>query len=195
MKKVILIEDRPGRQSQFLSKNEIEQLQAVNGLSTSKTDETNKLISEIDHSAFDLLSDYQLIIIHRSALSDMGINSLNSYCKSTKKDLIYFSGGITQCNYYNDGYNLLNISVSELYNKSLSTTIRDYIEGKVQHLLEIVYGRSWRLSTMLCYRQWLTSNVGDIDLEKKEAFNAILGKTDYTLEVLNKEINKKFILL
>ena len=194
MNEVILIEDRPGRQSQFLSKNEIDNLNEIEGLTVSKTLETSEVILNINNGHFDDLKKYKLIIIHRSALADTGINGLNKFCKLTKKDLIYFSGGINQSNYYNDGYDLLNSSVSELYNKSLGVFLKDYIEGNSKHLLEILFGKSWQLSTMLCYRQWLTFNPSAGDSEKRGEYVSILAN-DYSLDELNKIINKKFAIL
>jgi hypothetical protein len=195
MKKIILIEDRSERQRQFLGIDQLTDLKNLNGLTILSGQDCYETIEEINGTDDIIsLSEYKMIIIHRSALRSSGINKLINYCKINNRDLIFFSGDISQSIFSADDIHLLLINSKELYQPHLKNFLSKYILGKVNHLSELIYGDLWRINIMLSLRQLLIK--GDLDRmssELKEQYQNLIGL--YSLEDLNKEIDKEILII
>jgi hypothetical protein len=194
-KRIILIEDRPERLSQFLGDNKINELKILNGLTILSGQHCQEVIEKINSTA-DILSlnEYKLIIIHRSALKDLGISNLINYCKKNKKDLIFFSGGISQSVFSSNDFNYLLVNSKELYQPHLKNFLSKYILGNIKHLSELIYGDKWKICIMLSLRQLLLK--GELDRmssELKEQYQNLIGIN--SLEDLNKEIDKEILII
>ena len=129
MHKIVLIEDRRSRMEIYLENGEsdVDKLSKLEYLDLYGPDDAKNNISKSDYS---FLQKYQLIIAHRSALLETSntsaINELYEYCKSNKKDLILFSGGIAQSSYFEDGFNVLLINSKVFYHQRLFAFLDDY---------------------------------------------------------------------
>ncbi|QKG79311.1 hypothetical protein [Tenuifilum thalassicum] len=116
-------------------------------------EECRKLIDELNKKEFASLNDYDLIIIHRSSLSNGGINTVISHCKSKRKPLVFFSGGVGQSLFYFEPYPYFLLNSKDFYNNTLPEFLRRYVEDKIEHISELIYGDNWKLNIMMTYRQ------------------------------------------
>lgn len=204
MKKIILFENRPERQRLYLKysengQNDLDTFQSL----TKYDDQHDALISKND---FEFLSDFDLIIFHRSYLVEFKNGSkltpIYSFCKENSKDLVLFTGGVNGSTYYQENnfkFQSLTISAKEFYLNILDF-LNAYIESDTRKcLLELKYGSKWKIEYMLQLRELLTIKTFDVANE----FNAnsqienlikILGYNNYQasieelLNLLNAEI-------
>ncbi|WP_340111000.1 hypothetical protein [Maribellus mangrovi] len=166
MKNILLIEDRIGRQKHFLSTEEIAELKE---LVSSDNLPIRRIIEKLNCSEISQeLESANLISIHKSALNSEGLRQLLDYCKSHQKDLILFTGGISQISYSNEGFQLLILNSKDFYSNLLLPFLRDYKKVASTNLLKLVYGDSWKLSFMLQYRNYKKLYENEGDLYKKE---------------------------
>ena len=107
MKKILLLEDRPGRQMQYLDPEKIKKLKTTKDLKILLGNDCRYMIDKLNHADDSELNDFTLIIIHRSALSNVGIDTVTNHCKVNNKYLVFFSGGISQ--------SLFSRSLSNIY--------------------------------------------------------------------------------
>ena len=153
MKKILFIEDRPARQSQFLNSEQIKELKELNNLEMPQEDKCSEWISDINKKNKEVdLSDYNLIIIHRSSLNQDGLKNLYSSCEKKKIDLILFSGGLSQITYQNEKFEILSINSKDFYSERLLPFIKKYIDNKTNSLPELIYGDRWEIALLLQYR-------------------------------------------
>jgi hypothetical protein len=123
---------------------------------------------------------------------------LINYCKKNKKDLIFFSGGISQSVFSSNDFNYLLVNSKELYQPHLKNFLSTYIQGNIKHLSELIYGDKWKISIMLSLRQLLLKEEleGKLDRlssELKEQYQNLIGIN--SLEDLNKEIDKEILII
>ena len=76
IKKILLIEDRPGRQAQFLNEEQIIYLSSLDYLDIPKEDEGRGWITDINSNNLQDMNSYSLVIIHKSSLKSKGLNNL-----------------------------------------------------------------------------------------------------------------------
>ena len=146
-RKILLLEDRPGRQSQFLNQEQVKSLKEMDFLYFPSSDECVNMISQINEKTADLIQ-FQLIIVHKSSLLSYGLN----YLKSLKKDLILFSGGISQMVYLNEDFPILSINSADLYISNFINFLKKYNKGEVKNLTELLYGNRWKSGVLPGYR-------------------------------------------
>ena len=143
MKKVILIEDRPNRQIDFTKKisrdlNEISTLENICGFE--KFNLYKKILSS---SSLDELDKYEVIIIHRSALSGTERLKLIDFARRNSKTLVLFSGGISSVSLQKlDAGTLLTINSKDLYSRSLI----NYLDRGDLNILELAFGENWKIN-------------------------------------------------
>ncbi|SDZ92890.1 hypothetical protein [Bizionia paragorgiae] len=143
MKKVILIEDRPNRQINFTKKlnkdlNKISILENVCGFEKFNT--YKKILSSSNLSQLD---DFQVIIVHRSALSANERLRLVDFAKKNSKTLVLFSGGISSVTLQNIGNGiLLTINSKDLYSNSFI----NYLENDDLNILLLAFGENWKIN-------------------------------------------------
>lgn len=176
-KKILLIENRPGRQNQYLVDAE-KQLSALSDFLECKSYK-DQLIS-IDKGELNFLNEFDLVMAHRSALGELSngnkTNAVVDHCKKNKKDLILFSGGIASSIYTEEGGKLLLIPSEKFYTEHLIPFLKDYHIGNADSLLELQYGKGWKLSYLLQLREYLTlEKVGENYSEKIDTIKELLG--------------------
>ena len=195
MKKILLIEDRPGRQAQLLTEKDFDALVKIDNLDRPNADECVKLIDEINNENAQI-EQYDLIIIHKSSLNQTGLEFL----KTLKKDLIIFSGGLSQFIYQYDDFPILSVNSADLYNSNFINFIRKYINGYITNLSELIYGEKWKLNLLLSYRLLKTKLDHSTDeyekVELTEQLNSIKTNIEnFNKEDIDKEIDKEIKLL
>ena len=143
MKKVILIEDRPNRQVDFIKKinknlNEISILENICGF-----EKFNYYKEILSSDSLTELEKYQVIIVHRSALSGSERLRLIDFSRKNAKNLVLFSGGISSVTLQKlDAGTLLTINSKDLYSSSLIS----YLKSKELNVLELAFGENWKIN-------------------------------------------------
>jgi hypothetical protein len=162
-KKAILIENRPQRSILYMPNREkdYDKLELINSLRLCIPKGQHQeffveIIGRIDNGEFNKLEDYDLIMAHRSLLSELAngpeVNSLINFSKDRNKDLILFSGGISGSIYSKDKGRFLLINSRDFYS-NLIPFIQNYCNGKTVELLELKYGVNWELAYLLRLRE------------------------------------------
>ena len=142
-----------------------------------------------------------LLIIHKSSINSKGLMYVYKACKDQCIKIIFFSGGITQLNYHNENLEFLNINSSDLYSARLIPFIRNFLQDKVDNLLELVY-ENWELTYLLQLRKLIHSRDSEIEIYKNrfdskiKMINQILGyEKEMEEQNLNALINKMILNL
>ncbi len=195
-KQILLLEDRPYRQSQYLDERAIDKLQKIRNLTFPKGNECDKWIENINNNFFSQNLEYfDLIIIHRSALNEDGKKNIIEFCKRKKKSLVFFSGEISQSIYTEIEFPYLLLSTKDFYQPHLTDFFIKLSNGELEHLTELIYGQRWKLNAMLGYRQLLLKgDLSRIEEKLKDGFESIIGGGKKLAE-LEKEIKKYINLL
>ena len=198
MSKILILEDRPSRQRLFLPNREkdIETLLSILGLSIPLVDDCKKIIDEINNERYLFKDTLKLLIIHKSSINSKGLMYVYKACKDQYIKIIFFSGGIAQLNYHNENIEFLNINSSDLYSARLIPFIRNFLQDKVDNLLELVY-ENWELTYLLQLRKLIYSRDSEIEIYKNrfdnkiKMINQILGyEKEIEEQNLNALINK-----
>lgn len=156
-KKILLIENRPGRQVQYMPNGEKElfKLKNIQGFTMIGFEEN---LTKINDNNFDFLKEFSLVMIHRSALGELSkgskITAVADYCKTNLIDLIYFSGGISSSFFTElNGIGFLLINSKDFYSDNFMPFLKEYIEGRIKKLIELKYGKSWKLNYLFQLRE------------------------------------------
>lgn len=145
MRKIIIIDDRPLRQTSLLGEENVVKLNSMEAVVNSRF--LPESLSEWD--------EFDIIAVHRSLLQEKSMYSETlEYVEQMKKYLIIFSGGTSHTSLIND--HILELKAVDLYNYdrlsafilNVSTT-SDKIE-----LLELLYGQKWILSYLIKYQHY-----------------------------------------
>ena len=156
--------------------------------------------TELPKSKVDLIKDlsqYDLIAIHRSWMAQAGIgNVIEEFISNENKFFITFSGGITQ-NLLMNNRKRLNMNSVDFYKHNLIDVIVRYANNKCSEpLLELLYGRSWKLPILMQYRNLLWLGGQAFNQEKEFALRELLDENatdEIKLEVINNLIEKELI--
>lgn len=150
MKKILLIEDRPERQKLFMGDTKID-LTSYSDILDNITDNKYKtLLEELKNNTFNF-DEYETIISHKSAFDDdnrLILNKIKNHCKASKKQLIFFSGGISANYYDNTEYEFMELNSKVFYSKHLKLFLEDARKNK-PNILILSYGNKWKLDTLL----------------------------------------------
>jgi hypothetical protein len=194
MNKIILIEDRPGRQKQFLNEEHFKLLCEKSYLTMPKEEKCRALIDEINLNNTSALLGYSLAIIHRSSLGRNGLQAIDELCNSQKVDLILFSGGLSQLIYTREKYQSLSLNSKDFYNNYLIRFLDKYSQEKGTSLLELIYQSNWKLELLMRYRLLKTIAINEEDITSQimleEEINQIGKITGITSDCVDFEINK-----
>ena len=154
MKKIILVEDRPDRKKNLLGTeidNKLDEISALKIVQDKPSCEN--IIDHINSENFSIFDEYQLIMIHKSSLSQTGLKNLGEYCKSNKVDLIFFSGGLSQAIYHSDSHQFLSLNSKDFYSLSLEQFLIKYAKNtETTNLNELLLGNNYKLAKLLQYR-------------------------------------------
>ena len=194
MNKIIIIEDRPERRKTLMRENDFFELEKL------KEKDWLTIKTELPISKVDLIKDlsqYDLIAIHRSWMAQAGIgNVIEEFISSENKFLITFSGGITQ-NLLMNNRKRLNMNSADFYKHNLIDVIVRYANNDCSEpLLELLYGRSWKLPILMQYRNLLWLGGQAFNQEKEFALRELLDDNatdELKMEVVNNLIEKELI--
>ncbi len=192
MKKAILLEDRPGRQSQFLTESQIADLAAIEGLENLTGEECESVLRLINEGQWSRASNYDLIMVHKSKITAAGFIFLKELAIANQIELILFSGGQSQLSYAKEKFQLLSLNSSTFYSANFLPFLARYLNEQTVNLLELPYGEQAKLAVMLQFR--LLSTLYDTIDDGSE----LKFRTGLTLESMRKEIglaNTETILL
>ena len=196
-RKVILIENRPTRQKIYLPNQEKDQekLLKMHFL----THYSNDIKNDLNKKDFNFLLGFDLIMIHRSFLNELSngsaVNAIVKLCEQHQKDLIYFSGGISASSFIQqDEFNFLLINSKDFY-ANLLDFLDGYYNGEIENLLELKYGKTWKLTYLLRLREFkkLERQGEEIDVKSQREMNELfagdeLVDLDRTIDLIMKEI-------
>lgn len=196
-RKVILIENRPTRQKIYLPNQEKDQekLLKIHFL----THYSNDIKNDLNKKDFNFLLGFDLIMIHRSFLNELSngsaVNAIVKLCEQHQKDLIYFSGGISASSFIQqDEFNFLLINSKDFY-ANLLDFLDGYYNGEIENLLELKYGKTWKLTYLLRLREFkkLEQQGEEIDVKSQREMNELfagdeLVDLDRTIDLIMKEI-------
>ena len=193
MGKILIIDERAERKKNLMREKDLSKLQ--------KYEQEGVLVmlssfpfSGCSNEELDVaFADYNVIAIHRSLMqSARVINLIDEYCRTSKKSSIIFSGG-TSVNDISNNSMRLSINASDFY----STKLIDYIERQKNEInstsiLELLYGKSWRLPLLLEYRNLLWRD-GMTDEDEDRLRRAIDPSRQEPLsyDTINDEIEKE----
>lgn len=166
-----MIEDRPQRQINFLKDNHgFEEYDFVKNVCGGN--DFNQIKEAINQSEFDkVFKDFNIIAIHRSALSSEEGNNLIEYCKNSGKNLILFSGGISSINLQNlNKCKILTINSKDFYSKNLFY----FLDNKAEELKYLAFGPNWELNIMAMFSDRLVEYLKDF--EDKAEYQEIKSK-------------------
>jgi hypothetical protein len=158
-RKILLIENRPDRQKEYLPNghDDVERFAEMGHFLAYLSFKED--LEKINQNDLEFLTQFELIIIHRSALGELSngsaVNRIITFCKEFDKDLILFSGGISSSIYTEEGGRFLLINSKDFYSENLIPFFKQYHEGKIQKLIQLKYGKNWRLTYLLQLREYL----------------------------------------
>lgn len=196
MGKILIIDDRAERKKSLMSGKDLSKLSEFEQekticLRSSLPFSSKSSITEIEE-AFE---HYSVIAIHRSLMqTENVINLLEDYFRTHNKSFIIFSGGTSVNDFSNSGMRL-SINAGDFY----STKLIDFIEkqknaNKPIPLLELLYGRSWRLPLLLQYRNLLwCGRMTDEDEDRLRRAIDPTKQDTLSLEFINAEIETEKI--
>ncbi len=160
--KVLLVEDRPERKRIFMEMEGID-LNNYPFLTTWDPDTFMKFKSSIKTNDLSILSEYNLIAIHKSALSLSEQDALDEYCYAYNISLVYFSGGISTSFYEESRNPTLNINSKQFYSKNLILFLDTIKDSSNSELLILQFGKNWNLNLKLQARDNLAKLIYSIE--------------------------------
>ena len=186
MKKVILIEDRFNRQRDFIKNLDFD----LNTNSTLKNicggEDFVYYKNMIDNSNFTVFNQFDVIIAHRSALSNLERLKLTEYVKSKSKILVFFSGGISSISLQNlnSGY-LLTINSKDLY----SIALIEYLNNGGNNILELAFGKKWQINLEVMLLDKLNLYLNDYAPKPIQIILSDLKITDWVNDIYFRNLN------
>jgi hypothetical protein len=158
MHKIVIIEDRTARKEKFLNRSILIELEKFKPdiLFLEGTDYT-KLKSELDNDELDFLTQFSVIITHRSAFEHALLDKIKDHCKKSKKPLVFFSGGISTSYYDETNFHFLTINSKDFYSNNLIYFLKKVKEGGDIELPILQYGVNWELNYLMEARNSISS--------------------------------------
>ncbi len=149
MKKILLIEDVPSRQEDFMSEMDFSLLDYDDILENAIGDRYADIEASLKNDDIDF-SKYGMLMAHESAFGTnvkSSLEKLKGYCEETETPLVLFSGGAS--NYYNNSKNeYMELNTKDFYSPNLKVFFDAYREGS-HNILMLAYGEKWILNTLL----------------------------------------------
>ncbi|MGI6323114.1 MAG: hypothetical protein ACOXZO_07335 [Bacteroidales bacterium] len=168
MKSILLIEDRPNRQQVFtqdLKKN----LHDFSILTNVCGGDDFNLFKEKISTEISFLDNYDIIIVHRSAITPEERESLIKYVGAKSKTLVFFSGGISSTLLQKIGKGqLLTINSKDFYSENLVL----FLKNSGKEILELAFGKYWELNLLIGAHEKITFYI--LKYNKKKPLSAVL---------------------
>jgi len=163
MKNVVLIENRLNRMTLLCDKKSLN-LKLFEQLKIYSTEEIKALFKEIESKNFDRLDDYEIVMTHQSAWSQVQLSSLKGYCKKKNKPLVLFSGGVSNSHLDVEQPPILTLDVDKFYSERLVLFLDHFFENGISNLMLLQYGDKWKLNLLMEARNnlsvYLSKNEG-----------------------------------
>jgi hypothetical protein len=137
MYNILFLEDRTDRQSLFLPNgvDDISLIKTIGNLHMPDPNGCKQIVEEINKQDYQFNSidrEIKLVIVHRTLLKN--------------------SGGISQVQYNNDGFEQIFLNSTEFYSELLIPFLFNFSADFSTSILELFH-KNWRLSYMMLYRQ------------------------------------------
>lgn len=164
MNKVLILDDRIERKRTHLSDNSIKELDHCISQGLLKMITGENLEKDF---TFQFCDEYSMLAIHKSWLvSYKLVRSIEEYAERNQKYLIIFSGGIDQTILLND-YKYLSVNSALFYTEKLPKFIETYAKSDDIEfpLLQLLYGKNWRLPIYMKYREIVWKGLKEDDDE------------------------------
>jgi hypothetical protein len=157
MYNILFLEDRTDRQSSFLPNgvDDISLIKTIGNLHMPDPNGCKHIVEQINKQEYQFNSinhDIKLVIVHRTLLKNSGISFLNQIAKKNQFKLVFFSGGISQVQYNNDGFEQIFLNSTEFYSELLIPFLFNFSTDFSTSILELFH-KNWRLSYMMLHRQ------------------------------------------
>ena len=160
MNRAILIEDRPERQRIFLERKmvNLDEFSVLTNLNGGKEPERFKTEFLDFENIKNELSDYDVIMTHRSAWASETRMLLRDFCKREQKALIYFSGGISSTTFYQDkDFQFLTMNSGDFYGAHLPLFLKSLTDGALVNLRILAFGNNWKFELLAKLRMRLNN--------------------------------------
>jgi|GEM_PF-1604685 len=187
MKRMILIEDRVQRQLNFINQKKLfDEFPNLKNICGDKDYSVIKnLLSNKEFEA--VFNEYQVIAIHRSALSTEERNKLIEYCKAKGKSLVFFSGGISSALLRKlNNSNLLTINSKDFYSENLF----EFLKQGNEDLRLLAFGVKWELCLLIKLKDKLAIYVNNFmnDNIEFQELKAELNIGEWEIEIFKENI-------
>ncbi len=183
--KISIIEDRIGRLEQYADFD----LKSYKSVSIITGSEFDTLVNSLKINDTSILDQFECIASHRSAFSTEVRDTLKDYCRSKRKPLIFFSGGITSSVIKDVEFPFLHINSRDFYSENLKLFIEKFEENSNINLLVLQFGRKWKLSLLLNLRNYLAVAINK-QVIKTQIPNAQIDESEIIKRVRDLKINE-----
>lgn len=196
MKKIIYLENRTNRYNYFFEHypTEKEQFESFDFITARIGQDAVDDMIQISSNQLDFLLHFDLIIAHRSALISMpggsALNRIIAFCTVQKKGLILFSGSIGSSFYSETPQPYLLINSKDFYSVNLLPFLENYGSGKQEHLIELKYGKKWRLSYLLRLQELLLIKNPEkqVIIQRQEIEDLLFGGKSVDISFIQNEV-------
>jgi hypothetical protein len=167
MEKVALIENRPDRMVHLCNKKGLK-LENFEQLKVFSNDEIKILEQDLEVKNFKRLNNFEVVMTHQSAWSQVQLSSLKEYCESKNRPLVFFSGGVSNSHLHVATPPILTMDVDEFYSTRLVLFLDHFFENGTPNLLLLQYGNKWKLNLLMEARNNLS-----VFLSKNEGIKSL----------------------
>ncbi len=177
--KILLIDDRIERQVKFTNESGINLNDYRDILDNYTGEKYEQLLSEFRNGNYNLISDYEVIITHRSAYEEINGKVLDKFkelCKNENKKLVFFSGGISSVAYLVEPFEFLLLNSEVLYSKNIEIFL-DSIETSELNILLLAYGKNWNLNILLNTLEKINMFIGQNEKKEMVSYNIFKKET------------------
>ena len=184
MKKILLIEDRQGRQQLFMNHTNID-LNDYSDILDNRIGQSYDEVYEYLKNYKFHFDDYSMVIVHKSAFNgdtQKIIYNIENECKGRAIPLVLFSGGIT-ANYYEEEKNFkkLELNSKDFYSQNLKMFLENYKKNGKTELLMLSYGEKWKLDIVLNCMEKINIFIETHKNEEDILYDEFVTYTDFHL--------------
>ena len=186
MYNILFLEDRTDRQSRFLPNgvDDLSLIKTIGNLHMPDPNGCKQIVEEINKQEYKFNSidrDIKIVLVHRTLLKNSGISFLNQTAKNTQLKLVFFSGGISQVHYNNDGFEQIFLNSTELYSELLIHFLFNFSSDFSTSILELFH-KNWRLSYMMLYRQ-LSQNLKVSKVDESDPYTFYYSTKERLIQI------------
>ena len=160
MSRAILIEDRSERQRIFLERKDVEldEFTVLKNICGGNEPERFKTDFLEQERIREELSDYDVVMTHRSAWSPEVRMSLREFCEKEQKALVFFSGGISSTTFYQkQGFQFLTMNSGDFYGANLKLFLQSLEDESPVNLRILAFGDNWKFELLAKLRMKLSN--------------------------------------